>query len=231
MADIATPRDGPFAFRAGPDPLSALARLPVGRHRLPREVVEENQRNRLMAAALDVFAERGYAAASIADLVKVARVSRTTFHALYPDKEACFLATYDVVVAWLTEQAIEAAVATQGWERRAVAVIDTLTRLLAADPRLARLCTIEVYLAGAPAARRQEALIERLAAALRGGRSVDQLSPIVESVLVGGAISVIARQVQAGEGDRLLELGPELSEILLAPYLGAAARDLVTAGS
>jgi hypothetical protein len=37
-------------------------RLPAGSHGIPREVVERNQRERLIAAMAEVCAERGYAA-------------------------------------------------------------------------------------------------------------------------------------------------------------------------
>jgi AcrR family transcriptional regulator len=229
-------RRGPFDPPTEPRGPSALARLPVGRHGLPREFIEANQRNRLLAAALEVFTGRGYAASSIADVIKLAGVSRNTFYAHFADKEACFLAAYDVVVSWLTERAGDAAHRADGWARVAVAVIDELTRLLAADPRLARLCTVEIFQAGSPAARRHRALTERLASALRDGREVgagaDELPAILDEVLVGGAISVLAEAVIIGEAERLAELGPELSEVLLFPYLGlTAARELVAEAS
>ncbi|HEX3361811.1 MAG TPA: TetR/AcrR family transcriptional regulator [Solirubrobacterales bacterium] len=224
---------GPFTVGVEHSPEAFLTRLPVGRHGLPRDFIEENQRNRLMAAALEVFADRGYATVSVADVIKVAGVSRNTFYAYFADKEACFLATYDVVAAWLTERAAAAAGDADAWAPAVIAVIDTLTSLLAADPRLARLCTVDVYQVGAPAARRHEDLIERLTRALRAGRSAGsrgaELPPVLDAILVGGVVSLVARWVNTGEGDRLAELAPELSEALLAPYLGrAAVRELLT---
>ena len=49
-------------------------------------------------AAVDVVAEKGYAATTVADLTKEAGISRTTFYAMFEDKEACFLAAYDAAV-------------------------------------------------------------------------------------------------------------------------------------
>jgi AcrR family transcriptional regulator len=228
------PQRGPFDPQAQPKAPWALARLPVGRHGLPREFIEANQRNRLMAAALDVYSGRGYAAGSIADLIKAAGVSRNTFYAHFADKEACFLATYDVVVEWLTTQALDTAREADGWAPRVIAVTASLTQVLAADPRLARLCAVEVFQAGAPAARRHAALIERLTGALRAGRTAgphgSELPVLLDAVLIGGVISLLARWANAGGGERLADLGGEISEVLLAPYLGpAAARDLLVA--
>jgi AcrR family transcriptional regulator len=226
------PATGPFAAELGHPREAFLSRLPVGRHGLPREFIEANQRNRLMAAALGVFTGRGYAAASISDVIKAAGVSRNTFYAHFSGKEECFLATYDVVLAWLSEHALAAAESADGWGPAAIAVIDSLLVLLAADPRLARLCAVEVFQAGPPAARRHEALIERLTSSLRAGRVAGsrggELPVILDAVLVGGVISLIARWVNADEGDRLVDLDRELSEVLLAPYLGlSAARELI----
>src|SRR3954452_20668266 len=60
------------------------------------EVVAEQapQRTRLLDAMIDVVAEKGYAAATVTDAVRAARVSRGTFYALFPSKEACFIEAY-----------------------------------------------------------------------------------------------------------------------------------------
>src|SRR3954451_2203338 len=52
------------------------------------------QRARLLDAMTVVVGEKGYAAATVADAVRAARVSRGTFYALFDSKEACFLEAY-----------------------------------------------------------------------------------------------------------------------------------------
>ena len=78
-----------------PREADARWRPPSGRHRLPREVVAQSQRERMLEAMIRVVAKKGYAATTIADVTKAAGVSRTTFYELFEDKEACFLAAYD----------------------------------------------------------------------------------------------------------------------------------------
>jgi AcrR family transcriptional regulator len=46
---------------------------------------------RLRAATIAAVAESGYAAVTVSDIVRRARVSRAAFYASYADKEACFL--------------------------------------------------------------------------------------------------------------------------------------------
>ena len=69
--------------------------LPRGPHRLAREVVEASQRGRLLDAMARVVAEKGYGAASVADVIARAGVSRQTFYVHFRDKLDCFLAAYD----------------------------------------------------------------------------------------------------------------------------------------
>ena len=50
------------------------------------------QRAKLLEAMVRTVAEKGYEAATVADAVKLARVSRGTFYELFDSKEACLAA-------------------------------------------------------------------------------------------------------------------------------------------
>lgn len=68
------------------------AGLPRGRTSLSPDETRNQQQRRLVKAAISVFADKGFAAATISDIVKHARVSRQVFYALFDTKEDCFLA-------------------------------------------------------------------------------------------------------------------------------------------
>lgn len=68
------------------------AGLPRGRTSLSPDDTRNQQQRRLVKAAVSVFASKGFAAATISDIVKHARVSRQVFYALFDSKEDCFLA-------------------------------------------------------------------------------------------------------------------------------------------
>jgi AcrR family transcriptional regulator len=70
------------------DTTPLLCTLPPGRHGLPREFVEENQRRRILDGLAHAICAKGYLAASIGDIVKSARTSRRTFYELFENKEA-----------------------------------------------------------------------------------------------------------------------------------------------
>ena len=74
--------------------LAVPRRLPRGVAGLPQEVVVLSQRARLVEATAHVVAEKGYAAATVADIIAHAGVSRATFYELFEDKEDCFLSCF-----------------------------------------------------------------------------------------------------------------------------------------
>ena len=63
------------------------AGLPRGRTSLLTEETREKQRRRLVKAAISVFAEKGFAATTIADIVKTARVSKQAFYEIFENKD------------------------------------------------------------------------------------------------------------------------------------------------
>lgn len=71
--------------------LPATYRLPRGSSSLPKDIVDKEQRRRLIQATAIAVVKKGYAGATVADIIAIAGVSRSTFYALFKDKEDCFL--------------------------------------------------------------------------------------------------------------------------------------------
>lgn len=206
----------------------ALARLPAGRHGLPRSFVVDNQRRRLIAAMLAVLPQHGYPAITIGHLTREARVSRAAFYEQFAGKEECFLAAYDLASGWLCERVERVAAAAQ-WPTCVPAGVSEALRLLAANPALARLA-IEAPGAGAAARGRQRTCLARLAGTLRAGRPTRlEFPPDFEQLLLGGAVSLVASYVEADRTEQLPEATAELVQYLLIPYLGAQETDRVVA--
>jgi len=200
----------------------ALGQLPAGRHGLPRSFVARNQRLRMVSAMLRTLAERGYAETTIGHITKEAGISRAAFYGQFAGKEECFLETYDLASRWLCDR-VEATVGGEQWPDRVRVGVGETLRLLAANPPLARLIAIEALQAGPAARRRQQASLARLADILRvGRRERPDLPADLEQLLLGGALSVVARHVEAGRAEQLPEIEAALVECLLIPYLGPA---------
>src|SRR6185295_16725657 len=83
--------------------------LPRGRHGLPRELVVENQRARLVSSMIEAVAELGYGKATIASVIKTAKISRRTLYETFANKEDCYRAAYEASFEYLRDQALVAA--------------------------------------------------------------------------------------------------------------------------
>ncbi|HET9163565.1 MAG TPA: TetR/AcrR family transcriptional regulator [Solirubrobacterales bacterium] len=193
----------------------ALSQLPGGRHGLPRSFVARNQRLRIIAAMLRVLPRHGYIETTIGHLTAEAGVSRSAFYSQFESKEACFLATYDIAAEWLCGRVEGAASTEEEWPSSIRAGIAEAMRLLAANPEIARLVAVEALQAGPAARRRRQICIARLAEALRTVRPANPEFPAdLEELLVGGTLSLIAREVDAGQVEQL----PEATEDLVTLY-------------
>lgn len=202
-----------------------MSRLPPGPHRLPRELVRDNQRRRILLAALEVFAERGVATATVKDLIRRAHVSRATFYESFADKEACLVALHEDVLDWIWEEVAGAVTESADWPGQVRVAVTRTLELLAADPRLAVICVVEGPATTVPQVRaRHERMIEELSRSLRAGRAEirhgEELPEILEAGLVHGAIYLAGRSVVYREGPDPVTLGKEIAELLLFPYSG-----------
>jgi AcrR family transcriptional regulator len=163
---------------------------------------------------------------TIGHVTKQARVSRRVFYANFDGKEECFLAAFDVVVGYVRELAAEAVgEAPAGWSHRAIAAARATLAFFASEPDLARLCLVESNTAGPAVAARFREAAQELVPLLELGRAQrDGERPLpasTEDSVVGALISLASRKVAAGEAERLGELLPDVTEFVLAPYLGA----------
>jgi len=201
-------------------------RPPRGRHRLPAEVVARSQRERLLDAAVNVVAEKGYGATTVADLTKEAGVSRTTFYELFEDKEACFLAAYDAAADVLARRISTAFETQEAWPDRVRAGLIVLLESLAVEPQVARLALVDVGSAGPRAQRRYRAALQRMTPFFDEGRDFApggrQLPANTSRMVIGAVTGLVADEIEAGRADRLPDLLPEILFATLVPYLGPA---------
>ena len=195
--------------------MSAAGRLYGGE---PLHARREDQLRRLLLAAQEVFAEHGYAAASIDEIVSGARVSRTSFYRFFAGKEECMLAVLEDAMGRLAEAFAHAA-AAENPEARIRLGISGIVEGLASEPTMARVVLVEAVGAtpavedARRAARRRFAGL--LAAELRrypgwANRSAAEIDVIALATMAAVAESV-ADLVVRGRADRWQELLEPLS--------------------
>lgn len=205
-------------------PTEELGPLPAGRHGYSREQVAHHQRERLIAGLAAAVAEEGYAAVTLADITKQAKVSRRVFYANFESKEQCFLAAFDVVVAHIGELIAEAIEGVPEWPDQAVAGTRAALAFLAAEPDLARLCLVESRGAGPAVTARFNEAVGEMTPLLRRGRAEREgarpLPDSTEDSVIGSLVSLTYRKAAAGEAKQLESLLPDCVNLVLSPYLG-----------
>jgi AcrR family transcriptional regulator len=207
-------------------PAEELGPLPAGRHGYSREQVAHHQRERLIAGLAEAVAEKGYAAVTLSDIVKHAKVSRRVFYANFESKEQCFLAAFEVVLSHLHELVAEAVAGVEDWPRQAIAATRATLTFLSSEPDLARLCLVESRSGGPAVTARFNEAVAEMAPLLRRGRAERpegaRLPASTEDSTIGSLVSLAHRKVAAGEAEQLEELFPDCAELVLLPYLGPA---------
>ena len=194
-------------------------RLPPGRHGLPASYVAENQRWRLLCAAAEVFAERGYVRTSSRVISERAAVSRATFYRYFDGVDSCLLAAHGVAVDCLWELVSAAFAGAGEWLERLCAALEAAFDFLLSEPALACLLGAELPAGVAAAAPARERLLERFAAMLREAR-VQPLEPghgslpHTELHLVAATFALLGDRAGAGGLESLPALTTELTEIL-----------------
>jgi AcrR family transcriptional regulator len=188
-----------------------LRRLPPGPHGLPPELVERNQRERLIAAMAEVCGERGYAESSVAEIAKRAGVSTASFYRQFKDRRECMLASFEELFGRLLT-GVEAACGEEpNRQDRARAMARATAELLAGDPPTARLLSVEILACGERGVRAQQGAIEQLAALLRGGGELPLPDPAwAVSAAIFSRIGKRAAEAQAPAAAELEAIANQL---------------------
>jgi AcrR family transcriptional regulator len=204
--------------------MSPQARARSTRPEISREFIAGHKRRRIMDAIAELTAEQGYDATKIGDIVRRAGVARKTLYDNFEGKEEVFLTTFDAAVEETVRRIEEACGKVEGgWDERLEAGLRAFLGYVAEEPALARMCMIEALSATPAANRRYEDAVRRFVemTAQTAPRD-DRLPETIEETLVGGVAWIVYQKIRRRETDKALDLLPELTDFMVAPYLGAA---------
>lgn len=200
--------------------------LPRGRHGLPRELIVENQRSRLLNGMIETVAEQGYGKATIANVIAAAEVSRKTFYESFANREDCYRAAYEASFEFLRDR-VEAGASAEEWPDSVRGGLAAFLDSLGAHPRLATFFLISPAGVGDEIADRHHAaireLVEVLLAKMPDGLGDAAATEVRTDAFAGGLSRLAAMKVNSGEAEELPALLPDLVELFLRPYLGTAA--------
>ncbi len=191
------------------------------------ERVLEIQRVRILAAMVDVSAERGAANVSVAHVVERAGVSRRTFYEIFRDREDCFLGAFDDGIARASRCVLGAYDPKAGWVERIRASLAGLLSFLDMERGLGGLLIVGSLGAGARALERRRRVLARAIALVDQGRKEskagDELPPLTAEGIVGGVLSVLHSRLLEDRPGALVDLTGPLMSMIVLPYLGPTA--------
>ena len=174
-------------------------------------------------------AEKGYAAATIDDIVRGAGVSKKTFYEHFEDKQGCFLAAYEAAAEELFMRVRDAHAGCQSWLDRTRAGLAAYLRWLAAEPALARVFLIEVAAAGPRAAEVRQRIRDRYAVLLKelgdeARAEMPGLPRLPEQIFhaaVAAVDELVVRRIRDAGAASLPELEPVLLYLQVALLAGS----------
>ncbi|HEX6676947.1 MAG TPA: TetR/AcrR family transcriptional regulator [Actinomycetes bacterium] len=200
--------------------------LPRGPHGLPRDVVVRSQRTRMLRALVEVVAEKGYVATTVADVIGRAGVSRTTFYEQFKDKEDCFLIAFQKGGQAQYLKVIEAVRSASDPVEQLRRNVRAYLAELTAFPASARAFLLEVPAAGLRALAIRDQIVDgyaRLLAHLydRFRERQEDLPKLPEEVFraaVAAVDDLVIRWMRAGRVNELAELEPIAAYVELALF-------------
>ncbi len=202
---------------------------------MPREVKEQHQRDRLIAGTATAIAKHGYRKLTVKHVIAAAGVSRTTFYKNFENTDEAVSAAHEVIFERFLGLVFRACNAASEWPFKVKAVIEAALDFAAAEPAQAGLLTLDALSADIEMAQQVLASTDHLAALLSRGRTLSEetsaLPDLTEKSVIGAVTAIVSSRIASGGAERLPELAPQLVELTLTPYLGAAAAKRVADSS
>ena len=169
---------------------------------------------------IECCAEKTYAATTIADIVRRASISRTTFYKRFPNKRACFDAALDSCLEALRIAAVESHDPSDTPAEALRKAAATTLGMLGARPAMAQLVMGDALTIEPAIVERYRNLVIPTAEAIwkdAGGAEQRYADP---NLAFGRAQVLVFNQIAAGRTEQLPELLPEVVYVALLPYAG-----------
>jgi AcrR family transcriptional regulator len=198
---------------------------------------EQDRRHhrQLLQGMARCVSEKGYGATTIADVVREARVSKSTFYAHFADKEECYVALYsaavDNVLDAMREADEDAAAAGLPWRAHLDAVNVAYLDSLAGGGELTRSLLIEVQTAGSQALAMRRVILDRYVVLMsdivqhlrRGDPQLRRLTPGLVLGVVGGINEIVMRAIETGPVEDITGLADLATDLWCAVLTAPAA--------
>ncbi|HEU5434618.1 MAG TPA: TetR/AcrR family transcriptional regulator [Thermomicrobiales bacterium] len=183
----------------------------------------ESRRQRVLAAALEVFAREGYGNAAVDEIARLSDTSKGGVYFHFPSKQAMFLALIDAAGGLLLERAERAMANVADPVAKGDAALLAVLRTFGSHRMLARLLLIEALGAGREFNQRLSDLHDEfsrliatyLDAAVAAGAFPPMDTRLASVAWFGAVNQTVTRWVLTGQPERLEDVYPTLRALLL----------------
>ena len=197
-----------------PSTTYAISALPGVPEASADGVLVASPRGRMLDAMTATVAELGYAATSIAEVIKRAHASRSTFYEQFADKEDCYLAAYQLVSNYLATQIATAAQSSPpNLADRLAQIYETYLDELARIPLAARAFHVEIRAAGAPSQQHHRAVKDQFADLLLVPGGDDD--PLMRIAAIAASEEIVVREITDNGAENLPRLAAPLTDLAM----------------
>jgi len=191
-----------------------------------------DQHERILRGFARAVAARGFSNVTVPQVAAEAGISNATFYQHFENKDDALLAALDLSGAQLLAATLPAARRQPDWPQAIRRAIEALCGFLISEPAFARLRTVEVYAAGPEAIEHrdrawEEILEELIPKEVREGCGPGGLALCASS---GAIYALLYEKVRKEELEKVRQLAPLLTYLILAPLLGGEAASDVAGG-
>jgi AcrR family transcriptional regulator len=222
---------------------SAAEASPVARSRASRASspldggagVSETVRARILSAAVTLVGEAGYARMTVERVVRLAGVSRETFHECFEDLDDCLLEAFEDAIGRIAVVVGRAYEGEREWSAKVLAALAALLAFVEDEPAVSTFVFVGALGAGPKVLACRMQALEQLKLAFEhgideagtvDGREVGGSSPLSAEGAVNGVLGILHTRLL--EGSPLArrpfsELAGPLTAMVVLPYLGHVA--------
>lgn len=210
-----------------PTVLRAPPPLGRGRPRLSEDEIAENHRQRIMFATSQIVQERGYTAATVSEITRLAGVDGRAFYRLFTDKEEAFSAIHELGFQYLMATTAGAFFAGKTWPERIWEAFRAMTQSVDETPAFAHVAFVEAYAVGARGIQRVEDSHVAFTIFLQEGyRSqppeATPPSRLALEAVVSTIFEIVYLHARAGSKPKTAGLLAHVVHLCLEPFIGSA---------
>jgi TetR/AcrR family transcriptional regulator len=223
---LPAPERSPFLGRTA---LRPPALLPPGRPRIPEAEIAENHRQRIMFATAQVVQERGYTAATVAEILRHASVDGRVFYRLFADKQEAFSAIHELGFQYLMAATAGAFFAGKSWPERIWEGFRAATQSVDDTPTFAHVAFVEAYAVGPGAIQRVEDSRVAFTIFLQEGYGYQKdgtpPSRVALEAIITTIFEIVYLQARASARPKTAALLGHIVHVCLTPFVGPEAAD------